>query len=74
MISSSLVRVGGGAAAMVGGALILISAIIGTLAFGGAETVAEQASTGAYAFVTLLYLLAVVLVLGGLVGLYARQS
>ncbi len=74
MVSSSLVRVGGGAAAMVGGALILISAIIGTLAFGGAETVAEQASTGAYAFVTLLYLLAVILVLGGLVGLYARQS
>ena len=74
MISSSLVRVGGGAAAMVGGTLILISAIIGTLTFGGAETVAEQASTGAYAFVTLLYLLAVILVLGGLVGLYARQS
>jgi hypothetical protein len=73
MTSSNLVRVGGGSAAMVGGVLILISAIIGSLAL-GAESISEQASTGAYAFVTLLYLLAVVLVLGGLVGLYARQS
>ncbi len=73
MTSSNLVRVGGGSAAMVGGVLILISAILGSLAL-GAESISEQASTGAYAFVTLLYLLAVVLVLGGLVGLYARQS
>jgi hypothetical protein len=73
MISSNLVRVGGGSAAIVGGALILISAILGSLAIGG-EGISEQASTGAYTFVTLLYLLAVVLVRGGLVGLYARQS
>ncbi len=73
MISSSLVRVGGGSAAIVGGVLILISAILGSLAIGG-EGISEQASTGAYTFVTLLYLLAVVLVLGGLVGLYARQA
>ncbi len=73
MISSNLVRVGGGSAAIVGGVLILISAILGSLAVGG-EGISEQATTGAYAFVTLLYLLAVVLVLGGLVGIYARQS
>jgi hypothetical protein len=73
MISSSLVRVGGGSAAMVGGVLILISAILGYLT-AGAESVSQQANTGAFAFVTLLYLLAVILVLGGLVGLYARQS
>jgi hypothetical protein len=73
MISSSLVRVGGGSAAMLGGVLILISAILGYLT-AGAENISEQATTGAYAFVTLLYLLAIVLVLGGLVGIYARQA
>ncbi len=73
MISSSLIRVGGGSAAMVGGVLILISAILGYLT-SGAESISEQANTGAFAFVTLLYLLAIVLVLGGLVGIYARQA
>ncbi len=47
MISSSLVRVGGGSAAMLGGVLILVSAILGSLALGGAESISEQASTGA---------------------------
>ena len=60
-------------AAIAGGVLIVIAALIGSLTL-GVSTISEELIPGAYTFVTLVYLLAMVLVLGGLVGLYARQS
>lgn len=62
----------GGLAALVGGVLVVITGLVGLIAL-DYEDFDETALTGTYAFVSLLYLLAVILVLGGLVGLYAGQ-
>jgi len=62
----------GGLAALAGGVLIVITGLVGLIAL-DYEDFDETALTGAYAVTSLLYLLAVILVLGGLVGLYARQ-
>ncbi len=71
MSPATLVRLGG-LAALAGGVLITITALVGLVAL-DYENFSETARTGAYAITSLLYLLAVILVLGGLVGLYAGQ-
>ncbi len=60
-------------AALVGGVLITIMTPVGFVAL-DYENFDQTARTGAYALTSLLYLLAVIFVLGGLVGLYAGQS
>lgn len=72
MSSAALTR-WGGLAALAGGALVGITGLLGLVAL-DYENFGETARTGAYAFTSLLYLLGVILVLGGLVGLYAGQS
>lgn len=72
MSSSNLIR-WGGLAALIGGVLLVIAGLLGFIVFGGGEF-SETAQTGTFAFTTLLYLLAITLVLGGLVGLYVSQS
>jgi hypothetical protein len=74
MLSSNVVRVAGALAALGGGVLIIIAALVGSLALGGFSTASERATTVAYTVTTLIYLLGAVLVLGGLVNLYAHQS
>ena len=71
MNGARLARVGGGLAAIVGGLLVVVAAIVGWL-FIDFENSAVAAATGTYIFVALLFLLGAILVLGGLVGLYAR--
>ena len=71
MSSATLVRLGG-LAALAGGLLITITALVGLVAL-DYENFDETARTGAYAATSLLCLLAVILVLGGLVALYAGQ-
>jgi hypothetical protein len=71
MSSATLERLGG-LAALAGGVLITIMSLVGLVAF-DYENFDQTARTGAYAVTSLLYLLAVILVLGGLVGLYAGQ-
>jgi hypothetical protein len=66
-------RVEGGLAAIAGGLLVVVAAIVGWL-FVDFENFAVAAATGTYILVALLFLLGAILVLGGLVGLYARQS
>jgi len=73
MNGPNLARVGGGLAAILGGLLIVVAAIVGWL-FVDFENFAGAAATGTYIFFALLSLLGAILVLGGLVGLYARQS
>ena len=73
MNGARLARVGGGLAAIVGGLLVVVAAIVGWL-FIDFENFDVAAATGTYIFVALLFLLGAILVLGGLVGLYARQS
>ena len=73
MNGARLARVGGGLAAIVGGLLVVVAAIVGWL-FIDFENFAVAAATGTYIFVALLFLLGAILVLGGLVGLYAPQS
>ena len=70
MSSSALVR-WGGLAATVAGVLLVISAVI---ALGQSGEPSEIVTTGAYAFNSLLEIIAVVLPALGLVGFYARQS
>ncbi len=72
MSSATLLR-WGGLVALAGGVLIAITWLVGLVAL-DYENFGETARTGAYAFTSLLYLLAVISVLGGLVGLYAGQS
>jgi Universal stress protein family len=72
MSSASLVRLGG-LAALTGGVLVAITALLELVAL-DYENFYATAQTGAYAFISLLYLLAVALVLVGLVGLYAGQA
>jgi hypothetical protein len=71
MYSSDLIR-SGGLAAMLGAALLLISDLLGLTLFSG--DLMEVVTTGAYLADGLVRLLAGVLLLLGLVGLYARQS
>ncbi len=72
MSSSNLIR-WGGLAAMLAGALLVVAALL-DLAVDPGEPVSVTATTGVYAFQSAVNLLAVVLLLIGLVGLYARQS
>ena len=67
----NLARVGGGLAAILGGLLIVVAAIVGL--FVDFDNVAV-AATGSYILFAILSLLGAILVLGALVGLYARQS
>lgn len=71
MSYATVVRLGG-LAALVGGVLVVITGLVELIAL-DYEDFDETALTGTYAFVSLLYLFAVILVLGGLVGLYAGQ-
>jgi hypothetical protein len=71
MNSPNLARVGGGLAAILGGLLIVVAAIVGL--FVDFENVAV-AATGSYILFAILSLLGAILVLGALVGLYARQA
>jgi hypothetical protein len=73
MNGPNLARVGGGLAAILGGLLIVVAAIVGLL-FVDFENFAVAAATGSYILFALLSLLGAILVLGGLVGLYACQS
>ena len=75
MNSLNLARVGGGLAAILGGLLIVVGGLGGLLLAGFEnENRAAAAATGSYILFTILSLLGAILVLGGLVGLYARQS
>ncbi len=71
MNSSNLIR-WGGLAALFGGALLLVSDLLGLIPTSGSFS--ETATTGSYAVESGLRLLGGMLVLLGLVGLYARQS
>ena len=73
MNGPNLARIGGGLAAVLGGLLTVVAGLVGGL-FVDFENFAVAAATGTYIFVALLFLLGAILVLGGLVGLYARQS
>ena len=72
MPSSNLVRLGG-LAAVVGGALFVAAELLGLPTL-NEETFSETVTTTSYAVQQLLFLLGVVFVLLGLVGLYVRQS
>jgi hypothetical protein len=76
VMSANLVRVGGGLAAMVGGALGIIASMM-ALVFVLPQVLAQlpngAPSSGIITLTGLLLILAWVLVLGGLVGLYASQ-
>ncbi len=73
MSSSDLVR-WGGLAAILAGVLLVVADLL-NLAIGfGDEPFSEGATTGIYALQSVVNLLAAVLLLIGLVGLYARQS
>ncbi len=72
MNSLNLARVGGGLAAILGGLLIVVGGLGGLLLAGFENRAA--AATGSYILFTILSLLGAILVLGALVGLYARQS
>lgn len=74
-MSSNLVRVGGGSAAMVGGAIGVIASLM-ALVFLLPHLLTRtpnEVSSGIVTFTGLLFLLAWMLVLGGLVVLYASQ-
>lgn len=76
-MSGKLVRVGGGLAAMVGGGLGVIAslmALVFLLPSALAQNPSEALSSGIIVLTGLLLILAWVLVLGGLVGLYASQK
>ncbi|HEX2097736.1 MAG TPA: hypothetical protein VHF46_01590 [Rubrobacteraceae bacterium] len=72
MLSSKLIR-WGGLAAMLAGVLLVVAALL-DLAVDPDEPVSVMVTRGVYAFQSAVNLLAVVLLLIGLVGLYARQS
>ncbi len=69
--SSDLIRLGG-LAAVIAGVLLSIGTLLSFAT--KSENLSESATTASYAFAWLLSLLGVVLLLVGLVGLYARQS
>ncbi len=72
MSPSNLVRLGG-LAAIAGGALFVAAELLGLPTL-NEETFSETVATTSYAVQQLLFLLGVVFVLLGLVGLYVRQS
>lgn len=72
MSSSNLFRLGG-LAAVLGGGLIFIADILGLLIL-DFEDFSATAATGSWIFWSALYLLGLVLILGGLVGLYVYQA
>lgn len=72
MSSSSLIR-WGGLTAILAGVLLVVTDLL-NLAIDPNEPFSESATTGIYAFQSVLNLLFAVLLLIGLVGLYARQS
>jgi len=69
--SSSLIRLSG-LAAVVAGVLLLIGDLLSFTI--ESENMSESATTAPYVFTFLLYLIGIVLLLIGLVGLYVRQS
>ncbi len=71
-MSSATIERLGGLAALAGGVLITITALVGLVTL-DYENFDATARTGTYALTALLYLLAVILVLGGVVGLYTSQ-
>jgi hypothetical protein len=73
MSSSNLIR-WSGLAAMLAGVLLLVAALLDLVVIGPGEPVSLRVTTGVYTFQSAVNLLAVVLLLIGLVGLYARQS
>lgn len=72
MSSSTLIRYGG-LAALAGGALFMIAESLSLLLVRYSDYV-ESATTGTFVAQQMLFLLGTILLLGGLVGLYARQS
>jgi hypothetical protein len=72
MSSTSLMRLGG-LAAMLGGGLIFITDILGLLIL-DFEDFSATAASGSWILWSALYLLGLVLILGGLVGLYVYQA
>ena len=72
MSSSDLMR-WGGLAALVGGVLFVVAELLGLPTI-NIESFSETATTTSFAIQTTTFLLGVVLMLLGLVGLYARQS
>jgi hypothetical protein len=75
MSSSNLIRLGG-LAALLAGMLLIIGAIPILLGVIGVDLTksAEEATTGTYAWLTRLGVLATILLQGGLVALYAYRS
>jgi energy-converting hydrogenase Eha subunit A len=72
MSPSDLIR-WGGLAALVGGVLFVVAELLGLPTI-NIESFSETATTTSFAIQTTTFLLGVVLMLLGLVGLYARQS
>jgi hypothetical protein len=73
MSSQDLIR-WSGLAAMVAGALWVVGDLLNLTLLFSPEPFSEEAQTGSYIFRQTLFLLGVMLLLVGLVGLYARQS
>jgi hypothetical protein len=74
MSSSDLIRWAGLAAILAGVLLVVADLLNLAIGFDEDEPFSETATTGIYAFQSVVNLLAAVLLLIGLVGLYARQS
>ena len=72
MSASNLIRLSG-LAAVLAGVLFAISDLVGSLVL-DFENFSETATTGTYAVMSVLFLVAAVLLPLGLVGLYAHQS
>jgi hypothetical protein len=73
MSSSDLIR-WSGLAAIAAGALLAVAALLDLTYFGPERRFSEVVQTGSYLFQQVLYLLGVMLLLVGLVGLYASHS
>jgi hypothetical protein len=73
MASSDLIR-WSGLPAIAAGALLAVAALLDLTYFGSEPRFSEVVQTGSYLFQQVLYLLGVMLLLVGLVGLYARHS
>jgi hypothetical protein len=74
MSSSDLIRWAGLAAILAGVLLVVADLLNLAIGFDEDEPFSETATTGIYAFQSVVNLLSAVLLLIGLVGLYARQS
>ena len=73
MSSSGLIR-WSGLAAMVAAALLVVGDLLNLTVLFSSEPFSEEAQSGSYLFRQVLFLLGVMLLLLGLVGLYTRQS